>query len=36
MENTCNYLNKEVEGIDNKIDIAKNILLKELELNLFE
>jgi hypothetical protein len=34
MENTSNYLAKEVSSVDGKIEEAKQILLRELNLNV--
>lgn len=35
MENTSNYLKKEVQSIEQKIEEAKLLLLQELQLNLY-
>ena len=35
MDNTSNYLQKEVDTVDVKIDEAKAMLFKELNLNLY-
>lgn len=35
MENTSNYLQKEYQAVDQKINEAKQLILKELGLNLY-
>lgn len=36
MENTSNYLQKEIISVEGKIDSAKAILLKELKIEILE
>lgn len=35
MENTSNYLLKEVQSVEQKIEYAKQLLLQELGVNLY-
>jgi hypothetical protein len=36
MENTSQYLRKEVEGVEVKIDVAKALVLKDLGIDLYK